>query len=59
MNSERLLILGASGHGKVVGDCAMAASGCEICYFDDCWPMIGVCGPGPVVGTGESFFAEA
>jgi sugar O-acyltransferase (sialic acid O-acetyltransferase NeuD family) len=59
MNSERFLILGASGHGKVVGDCAMAASGCEICYFDDRWPMLGVCGPWPVVGTGESYFTEA
>ena len=60
MSGERLLILGASGHGKVVGDCAMAAAGCgEISYFDDRWPMLSVCGPWPVVGTGDSFFAEA
>lgn len=60
MSGGRLLILGASGHGKVVGDCAMAAAGwAEIRYFDDRWPMLGACGPWPVVGTGEAFFAEA
>lgn len=59
MSIGRLLILGASGHGKVVGDCAMAAGWAEICYFDDRWPTLGVCGPWPVVGTGEAFFAEA
>jgi sugar O-acyltransferase (sialic acid O-acetyltransferase NeuD family) len=59
MSSERLLILGASGHGKVVGDCAMAVAGCEIRYFDDRWPVLDFCGPWPVIGTGESFFAEA
>lgn len=60
MSDGRLLILGASGHGKVVGDCAMAAAGWgEIRYFDDRWPMLGVCGAWPVVGTGETFFVEA
>jgi len=60
MNGERLLILGASGHGKVVGDCAMAAAGwADILFFDDRWPMLGACGPWSVMGTGEAFFAEA
>jgi sugar O-acyltransferase (sialic acid O-acetyltransferase NeuD family) len=60
MSGGRLLILGASGHGKVVGDCAMAAAGwADICYFDDRWPMLSACGPWLVVGTGEAFFDEA
>jgi sugar O-acyltransferase (sialic acid O-acetyltransferase NeuD family) len=59
MKKGRLLILGASGHGKVVGDCAQAA-GCwsELIYFDDRWPALQACGPWPVVGTGESMIAE-
>ncbi|MBU0664995.1 MAG: acetyltransferase [Proteobacteria bacterium] len=60
MSGGRLLILGASGHGKVVGDCAMAVAGWdEIRYFDDRWPILSACGPWSVVGTGEAFFAEA
>ena len=60
MNGGRLLIFGASGHGKVVGDCAIAAAGWgELRYFDDRWPMLGTCGPWSVAGTGEAFFAEA
>ncbi len=58
MSGGRLLILGASGHGKVVGDCAMAAAWAEICYFDDRWPMLSACGQWLVVGRGEAFFAE-
>ena len=60
MIGDRLLIMGASGHGKVVGDCAISAAGWDdILYFDDRWPMLHSCGPWPVVGTGEAFFAEA
>lgn len=44
-----LAILGASGHGKVVADCA------ELCgwhptFFDDAWPAIEANGPWAVAG---------
>lgn len=35
---KRLGILGASGHGKVVADTALAAGWDEIIFFDDAWP---------------------
>ena len=35
---ERLAILGASGHGKVVADCAQRVGWKEIVFFDDAWP---------------------
>ena len=60
MSSLQLLILGASGHGKVVADCAVVAVGwAEIRFFDDCWPGLNTCGPWPVVGTSEAFLSEA
>lgn len=36
---KTLAILGASGHGKVIAECAIA-SGCwkEIVFYDDAWP---------------------
>ena len=34
----RLAILGASGHGKVVGDIALMGSYSDIVFFDDLWP---------------------
>ncbi|MCC2113932.1 MAG: acetyltransferase [Hyphomicrobiales bacterium] len=54
MAAGRLLILGASGHGKVAGDCADAAGNWrELAFFDDRWPELQSCGPWPVIGTGE------
>ena len=35
---KRLAILGASGHGKVVADCAECSGWDEIIFFDDAWP---------------------
>jgi len=35
---KKLAILGASGHGKVIADAALAAGWKEICFFDDAWP---------------------
>lgn len=59
MSSVHLLILGASGHGKVVGDCAVVGAGwAEILYFDDRWPELNTCGPWQVVGTSEAFLSE-
>ena len=60
MTKGRLLILGASGHGKVAGDCAQAAGlWSEIIFFDDRWPELSSCGPWPVTGTGESLLNQA
>jgi sugar O-acyltransferase (sialic acid O-acetyltransferase NeuD family) len=55
MNKHRLLILGASGHGKVAGDCALRANRWEdIFFYDDRWPILEHCGQWPVQGTGET-----
>ncbi|NLC37039.1 MAG: acetyltransferase [Alcaligenaceae bacterium] len=35
---RRLAILGASGHGKVVAESALAAGWQEVLFFDDAWP---------------------
>lgn len=35
---KRLAILGASGHGKVVADCAELCGWSEVSFFDDSWP---------------------
>ncbi len=41
MTFKRLLILGASGHGRVVADCARAQGAwSEILFFDDRWPKL-------------------
>jgi len=58
MKKSRVLILGASGHGKVAGDCArVAGQWSDLVYFDDRWPALQTCGPWPVVGTAESLIA--
>ena len=59
MKKGRLLILGASGHGKVAGDCARAAGlWSELVFYDDRWPAQNMCGSWPVVGTGETLLVE-
>ena len=59
MGKGRLLILGASGHGKVAGDCARTAGlWSELVFYDDRWPALKMCGPWPVVGTGETLLIE-
>lgn len=35
---KRLAVLGASGHGKVVADCAELCGWGEVSFFDDAWP---------------------
>lgn len=37
---KRLAILGASGHGKVVADIALALGWESVVFFDDAWPEI-------------------
>lgn len=60
MNTQRLLILGAGGHGKVVGDCAAESRRwAKIVFFDDRWPALGVCGPWPVSGRGADLATQA
>lgn len=36
---KRLAIIGASGHGKVVADCAELCGWDEVVFFDDAWPQ--------------------
>ena len=48
-----LAILGASGHGKVVADCAETAGWNEIVFFDDAWPRYEVNGAWNVIGDTE------
>lgn len=37
---NRLAILGASGHGKVVADIAECCGWCHIDFYDDAWPDV-------------------
>jgi sugar O-acyltransferase (sialic acid O-acetyltransferase NeuD family) len=50
MAMRRLAILGASGHGKVVADAAVAAGWHEIVFYDDAWPGRGTNGRWSVAG---------
>jgi sugar O-acyltransferase (sialic acid O-acetyltransferase NeuD family) len=53
---KRLSILGAGGHGKVVGDAAEACDQWdEIVFYDDAWPQREKCGPWQVAGTIKAF----
>lgn len=47
---KSLAILGASGHGKVVADCA-ELSGWQVGFFDDAWPNKRVNGHWPILGN--------
>jgi len=47
---KKLALLGASGHGKVVADMAMALEWTEVVFFDDAWPAVACNGQWPVVG---------
>lgn len=46
---RRLALLGASGHGKVVADAALASGWNSVEFFDDAWPQRQRNGPWPVV----------
>ncbi len=48
---KKLAILGAGGHGKVVGDAAVAGGWDAVCFFDDAWPQKPETATWPVVGT--------
>lgn len=47
---KRLALLGASGHGKVVADTALATGWHEVEFFDDAWPARTANGAWPVTG---------
>jgi len=47
---KQLALLGASGHGKVVADAALAAGWQVVVFFDDAWPGVSVNGHWPVLG---------
>lgn len=38
MRTQRLAILGASGHGKVVAESALRAGWASVDFYDDAWP---------------------
>jgi sugar O-acyltransferase (sialic acid O-acetyltransferase NeuD family) len=48
---ERLAILGASGHGKVVAEIALASGWDEVFFFDDAWPGKSFNGTWPISGS--------
>lgn len=47
---NKLALLGASGHGKVVADTALASGWAEVVFFDDAWPNLSHIGHWPVDG---------
>lgn len=47
---KQLALLGASGHGKVVADAALATGWQSVVFFDDAWPRVTANGRWPVVG---------
>lgn len=47
---KRLAVLGASGHGKVIADCAELCGWEQVSFFDDRWPELLVNGHWPVIG---------
>lgn len=47
---NRLAILGASGHGKVVAEAAEFSGWDDIVFFDDKWPVLTANGHWPVLG---------
>ncbi|AYG44002.1 acetyltransferase [Pseudomonas sp. Leaf58] len=54
---NRLAILGASGHGKVVADAAALCGWTHIDFFDDAWPERSVCGAWSIVGGSTQLLA--
>lgn len=55
---RRLALLGASGHGKVVADAALAGGWEAVDLFDDAWPQCHQNGPWSVVGDSAALMAR-
>lgn len=51
---KSLAILGASGHGKVVADCAELCGWQAVVFFDDAWPSLEANSHWPVRGDTQS-----
>lgn len=51
---NRLAIVGASGHGRVVADTAELCGWDQIEFFDDCWPQRKANGAWDIVGCSSS-----
>lgn len=58
ISMNRLALLGASGHGKVVADAALAAGWKAVVFFDDAWPGLSLNGHWPVVGKTADLLAQ-
>ncbi|MGB7739642.1 MAG: acetyltransferase [Steroidobacteraceae bacterium] len=56
---RKLAVLGASGHGKVVADAALAAGWAEVVFYDDRWPALQSVADWPVVGDSRLLLAQA
>lgn len=56
---KRLAILGASGHGKVVADCAQLCGWEGVCFFDDAWPDKHINGHWKIVGDTQALLSRA
>lgn len=55
---KRLALLGASGHGKVVAEAALAGGWDTIEFFDDAWPQRQHNGVWPVVGDSSALMTR-
>lgn len=55
---KRLALLGASGHGKVVADVALASGWDEVTFFDDTWPQRQSNGIWPVMGDSAALLRQ-
>lgn len=55
---RRLALLGASGHGKVVADAALAGGWGAVEFFDDAWPQRQSNGPWSVTGDSATLIAR-
>ena len=52
---NKLIIIGAGGHGKVIADNALKNGYIDICFVDDC--ATGECMGFPIVGTSAEIFS--
>lgn len=51
---NRLAVLGASGHGKVIADLAEILGWHEVVFFDDAWPQVAQNGAWTVAGDSQA-----
>lgn len=54
---NKLALLGASGHGKVLADMAELLGWQQIDFYDDAWPGVNQNGPWPVLGNTAALMA--